>query len=477
MTFNWSWVKQSKDTLKASASIDKGAISLSSLKTPDKGIIKANEIKSSIDSANASISQVWRTWVSTIKPVLDSLPAGPRDNRWKDGRGLPAKIDALIYGVQGSTLFVFNDATSSIADGRYWHAVDLRPKTIAESVEDLWDALSSLSSTGSGSSSYDLEPLWAAVGHHYKDSALVSISTSLDYRTSVLETNLNQLPNDIYGNHEGFSYGFGSPLNYSVAINIDRLLKLHGIIDGWQDDPDAVNHNAVVPGSHTHTYVNIQPVPSASLTQDRFSVVATLYNDILRLRYEIQQVRGSTNWYSDVVSPWQTPPQKTSLYDHINYVGSGTASATNPHAVHYTNTGASTIFSNVISYLGMPNYTPANMPNYTSTYYVTQGNSILNAINQLDTALHTYLSSGEVIRATYNYDRSSMSESERETTPIVVTHNTGKKPILSVLDATLIEEGSSGEYISPVDLNIVHISNNEFQVWTGAAILEIIALY
>jgi hypothetical protein len=476
MTFNWSWVKTTKDTLKASASIDKGAISLTGLKTPDKGILKANEIKSSIDSANASISQVWRIWTSTIKPLLDSLPAGPRDNRWRDGRGLPQKIDALAYGIQGTTLFVFNDALSTTADGRYWHSVDMRPKTIAEAIEDIWTELSSFSGETTTSTSYDLEPLWSAIGHHYKSPSLTSLSTSLDYRAGVVETNMGQLANDIYESSV-FGFGWGTPLTYSIAKNIDRILKIHGITSGWQNNPDTVNHDSVSPGAHTHTYANILPPPTASLVQDRLGTVSSLYNDILRLRYEIAQTRGGANWYSDVTSPWQTSPAKTSLGDHINFVGAGTASTTNPHAVHYTNTGASTIFGNVASYLGMPDYTSSADPSYTSVYYIVQNSSIKEAIEQLDTALHTYLGSGEVIRVTYNYDRSGMSESERETTPIIITHNTGKKPILSVLDATPVEEGSSGEYVSPVDLNVVHVSSNEFEVWTGAAIIEIIALY
>jgi hypothetical protein len=475
MAFNWSWVKPSKDTLRASASIDKGAISLTGLKTPDKGILKANEIKSSVDSANASISQVWRIWTSTIKPMLDSLPAGARDNRWRDGRGLPQKIDALTYGIQGSTLFVFNDAVDTVADGRYWHTTDLRPKTIAEAIEDIWVELSSFATGTTTVTSYDLEPLWTAIGHHYKDSALTSIASSLDARTGVLETNVSQLSSDLFGNPT-FSFGWGTPLTYSVALNLDYILKLHGIATGWQTDPSSANHSAVVPGAHTHTYANVFPAPAATLTQNRTGTVTSLYNDILRLRYEIDQVKGGANWYSDVTSPWQTPPSKTSLGDHINFVGTGTASITNPHAISYADLGADTIFSNIASYIGMPNYTITADPLYSSVNYVTQSNSLVDAISELDTALYAYASSGEVVRVTYNYDRSATPEEDRETTPIVVTHNLNKKPILSVLDASPTE-GFPEEYISPLDLNIVHTSNNEFEVWTGAAIVEIIALY
>jgi hypothetical protein len=471
MAFNWNWVNSSIDTLKASSSIDKGSISLTSLKTPDKGILKASEIKNSIDSANSSITQVWRTWTSTIKPILDSLPAGQRDNRWRDGRGLPSKIDALVYGIQGTTLFAFNDATGAVADGRYWHSVDSRPKTISEVLEDLWDAISDLEGTSTTpGESTDLDPVWAAIGNHYKDPLLTSASSSLDYRTGVLETIAAMSYTALF---DGFS---GSPLAHSIAKNIDRILKIHGISGGWQNNPDSVNHNSVVPGAHDHAYTDIKPAPLSTLEANRAATVSSLYVDVQRLRYEITRTKGSLSWNQDVASPWQTLPTYTTLSDHINFVGSGTASSTNPHGVDYTDVGADTVFSNIANYIGMPDYTSSAAPIYSSTYYITQGNPIIDALNELDTAFHTYLGGGTVVRATYEYDRSAMTEEERLTTPIVVSHNTGKKPILSVLDASP-EEYVSGMYSSPLDLNIIHVSNNEFQVWTGAAVVEIIALY
>jgi hypothetical protein len=468
--FRWSWVRDSRDTLKASLSIDKGSISLIGLKTPDKGILKASEIKASIDSANASITQVWRTWTSTIKPILDSLPAGARDNRWREGRGLPSKIDALIYGIQGTTLFVFNDATSANADGRYWHSVDSRPKTIAEAIEDIWSAVSDLSlTTVESSTSNDLEPLWTAIGHYYKDPALTSVAGSLDIRTGNLEGDVADLTKDIF---EGFARTPGA-LTYTLAKHLDALLKIHEVSGGWGEDPDLMDH-AFTPGAHNHAYTDITPVPASNLTQNRVGSVSSLYNDVLRLRYEIAAVKG-VNWDLDAVSPFVGTPA-TSLQSHINYVGAGTPSTSNPHGLDYTNVGVVPLFENVSGFIGMTDFTDNEMPNYSSSYYLTQSTSLATAIGALDTAFHTYLSSGEVIRATYEYDRSAMSEEERLTTPIVVTHNTGKKPILSILDASP-EEYYGGEYTSPLDLNIVHVNSNQFQVWTGAAIVEIIALY
>lgn len=479
-TWNWSWISSKENTKNASGSIPQSGGTLFSFRQATRGPANSADVNSAFTSVGTNIRRLWSNWITYTRPLFESLPAGDRDIRWsyQAGRGLPSKIDALTYGIQGATLFVFNDASATKADGRYWHSNDNRPKTIAEILEDLYGSIADIQSGSitSASSSVDLNPLWAAIGHHYQDSSLTSLSTSLDARTGVLETYISQLSNDLYGNDEGYtSYGFGTPLDYSVAKNIDKLLQIHNITGGWQSDPSSVSHSGVPAAAHEHPYDEITTTLVASDTQGRSGSTAYLENDIKRLRWEIQRTRGSSSWYSDATSPISGSPVAT-LQVHVNYVGSGTATTTNPHGINYVNTGASTMFGHVQSFTGQSSITDAS-PTYSSTNYVVQGSSLETAIGELDSAIVTVLGSA-VIRRDYSYDRSSLSETEREQTPITINHNVGRKPIINVLDVSPQEVDYWGMYVDNTrDVEIVHLNDNSLEIWTGAAVIEVIAIF
>jgi RecJ-like exonuclease len=71
-----------------------------------------------------------------------------------------------------------------------------------------------------------------------------------------------------------------------------------------------------------------------------------------------------------------------------------------------------------------------------------------------------------------------MTEEERLETPIVVTHNRQKHPLVQVLDISSSIEDYYGQYAAPTyDVNIVHIDENQFEVWTDAEVIKIIALF
>lgn len=477
--WNWSWVDSREDTNKSSNSVDQSGGTLYSYRAATRGQLSALELKASIDSTSTNINHQWRLWTNYIRPILDSLPAGSRDERWRPGRGLPSKIDALNFGVQGTTLFVLNDANATKASGRYWDSDYERPKTIAEAIEDLWEAVNDIDTdtTTTSGTSVSLEALWLAVGHHYQDSSLSSASTSLDARTSQLESNINQLVDDLYGASDGFSpWTFGVPLTHSVARNIDYLLKLHGITGGWQSDPSTVNHSAVSVGAHTHTYTDVAPMPSSTLTQGRTAPYTSLYNDILRIRWEISRTRGGANWYSDATDP--VDAAHATLQKHVNYSGAGVVANTNPHGINYTNTGADTMLSNLARYTGMTAYTSGiEMPTYSSTNYVVQSTSLETAIGALDAALASSLGS-VVVRRDYSYDRSHLSETTRANNPITINHNLGRKPLVQIHDVSPEQMGYFGQYESPAsEVNIVHIDENSFEIWTPAEKIEVIALF
>ena len=387
--WNWSWVSNQANTLRASNSVDQSGGTLYPYRTATRGQISASELNSSIDSISTNINQQWRLWSIYIRPILDSLPSGIRDQRWRTGVGLPEKIDALRYGIQGTTLFVFNDATSTNAYGRYWDSTSERPITIAEAFEDVWEAISDIETVSTSSGTYDDTALWYAVGNRYQSSSLASASSSLDARTSVLESSIAQLSNDIYGASAGYGpYNFGVPLVYSLAENIDALLKLHNVTSGWQADPSGANHTGLGGGATTElAYTAIKPSPSEALSQNRLGTNETLYNDMLRARYEIAQIKGTTYFYEDPTDPVTSSSLSGGLKTHMDYAGSGSQTASNPHAITTAETGANTYFGYVAAFIGMGDYTTNETPTYSSTNYVSDATSLETAIGALDAAI------------------------------------------------------------------------------------------
>lgn len=471
--FNWSWVAAPNETKRESNVVLQGSGTIYNFSQPARGAISSADLSSFAKSVGQNMQRVRSDWRTYTRPILNSLPAGNTDTRWSTdlGKGLPDKIDCFKYGVQGTTLFVFNDAASTNADGRYWHGTDFRPKTIAEAFEDLYGEIASIETSLQVDTSVDLDPLWAAIGEAYRDTDRATTVGSLDTRTSTIETYIAQLNSDIY-EPETFTYELGSPLPYSIAKMLDEVLKLHNG-PGWGGDPTVITHSGVSAGAHTHPFTEVTPAPAAADTSDRAQPYVNLENEVKHLRWEIQRTRGSSNWYSDVSYPFGGT---ASLNGHIGQIGSGTASVTNPHGINYIDLGVNTYLDAIVSFTGMSSYADAS-PTYTSTNYITQGTSLEEAISDLDDSLLGSLAS-TVIRKDYGpYDRSATDEETRELTPIVINHNMGRKPVLHVLDVSP-EEYYSGEYLSPeVDSNITYLDNDTVEIWTNAAVVEIIAFF
>jgi hypothetical protein len=298
--FNWSWVAVPSDTKSESDSIDQSGGSLYTYRAASRGALSAAELSSSIDSISTNINQQWTLWRVYTRPIIDSLPAGAKDQRWRPGTGLPPKIDALTYGVQGTTLFVFNDATADNAYGRYWHTDDERPKTLAEAFEDVYSDIADLETSieSATSTGYDDTDLWHAIGNRYQNASLTSASSSLDARTAVLETNDSQLSDDLYGASEGYLYGWGTPLTYSFTKNIEELLKLHGLA-GWQSNPANVTHSDV---DFDYIDLDVNATPPADPTGTISRLYMTTNNGTHDARPFIKTYQGNLLdlWLGDV---------------------------------------------------------------------------------------------------------------------------------------------------------------------------------
>lgn len=472
--FNWSWVNDTRATKRQSGVVHEGGGTIYSFRQPSGGAISSSDLSAFSRSVGQNLQKIRSDWRTYIRPVLNSLPAGNADTRWSTqiGKGLPSKIDCFAYGIQGTTLFVFNDATSTKADGRYWDSTEYRPKTIAEAFEDVYGAIATIQTATSSTASVDLDPLWAAIGEAYRGTDRATTVGSLDTRVGTLETYVSQLNEDIY-EPSTFSYQIGTPLPYSIANMIDKLLILHNGT-GWGSDPSGISHSGITPSAHTHTFDEVLPPPAVASTQGRSGSYTTLENEVLRLRWEIQRTRGSASWYTDVNYPYGGV---ASFGGHISAVGSGTPSATNPHGLNYIDLGIDTYLDAIIAFTGMSDYTDSN-PTYTSTSYINQGDPLQDAISDLDAAIDTVLGSA-VIRKDYGpYDRSSMSATDRALTPIVISHGYGRKPVVNVIDSSDSVAYYMGMYTAPTyDVEIDYPDSNTFRVWTDAAVIEIIAFF
>jgi len=237
--FDMSWIDTPSTTNKSSNKVRLRTGSVYAFRQSYRGQVSSTELNAFAGSVGENIKSTQSNWATYTQPILNSLAAGNSDTRWD----LPKEVDAFTYGLQGSTLLVFNDATSSKADGRYWNTTTLRPKTIAESLEDLYETVAGMETTVTASSSaFDDTALWTAVGISYE----TTVKDSLDTRATSLEGYISQLDNDIFeapSDTIDYSYGLGTPLLYSVAHNIDLLLKAHGIAAGWQASPVALSHD------------------------------------------------------------------------------------------------------------------------------------------------------------------------------------------------------------------------------------------
>jgi hypothetical protein len=445
--FNWSWIVS--DTKNDSGCLYELRYGTYYLNQAYRGAISSDDLNNFSTATNSSISSIASNYNTVVLPLLQALPHGEIDTRWSytASKGLRAEIDAFKYGIQGSTLFVFSDAASTVADGRYWHILESRPKTIAEAIEDLWVELSGVSVLES-SGTTDLTDVWNAIGWEYYNG---TGGDTLYAKHQSQETKLSHLATDLYDSLTG---GLGSAqLDYSFAEHLDKLLKLHGVSGGWQTaDPDDMDHDDIEAGSHTHDYTEVAPAGGFVITDQwatAFTQATTLEEEIKQLRQAVKLARGGTYWYTATTGPGSLGVE--SLSSHINHVGSGTAATSNPHALTYADIGADALLNNIAGFIGMVDYTTSETPTYSSTTYVANGDSLQTAVGKLDAAVHSAIGT-TVVRFDFGpYDRTALSEEELTATPITIEHNLGRKPIVEVHDAIPDEyDDDTGMYSSPV---------------------------
>lgn len=478
--WNWNTITGTK---KESKRVRQSAASLTARSLPSRGSWDISKLNSIHTETLNDVVKLFSQWNTTIQPILNSLSAGGSDTRWG---GLRNEIDAIEYGLDGTTLFVFQDASPSNFDGRYWNTNDKRPYTIAEVLEDHEGRISFIEeqeSSSFDSASFDDSDLWTAIGFGKQPGSVVSsASDSLHGTQLMIQSNLEKIAKDVYGiNNNDPSWPDylttwnGPVFKFGIYEYLAYITQLHGVDMTNFEDPWNVAHDTL--GAHTHPQSEIEGSGYSTLGRG-LGLPGDLEEDLKRIRYEIGFLRG-TNWQSgDQDGPFEiTPGDSTqSFVSHINITGSGTASSSNPHGVNYTNTGADIIFGYSAEYVGQDSITDV-IPNYTSTNYISVGQNLTAAISSLDSQLYTLVDSTAVQRQEYTVDRSEHTEAYRASNPIIIAHNLGRKPIVQVLDLGDYSEDIYGQYQSIDQFgNVVHNDNDEIEVWSDVEKVLIILI-
>lgn len=474
-TYIWNW-NNITGTKNESKRVRQSAASLTARTFPSRGSWDVSSLNSIHVETLNDVTKLFSHWNTVVQPILNSLTAGGNDTRWG---GLRDEIDALEYGLDGTTLFVFQDASPNNFDGRYWHESDRRPYTIAEVLEDHEGRLAFLENLDGqiiDYTPYDDTDLWDAIGWGKKPGSTVTSATdSLHGTQLIIQSNLDKIAKDVYGVNTSdpswpnyLTTWNGPVFKYGIYEYLAKLTAIHGVdMTAWENPWD-VNHDDI--GSAlSPPWTQNEVLSSGYSTLERgLGLPADLEQDLQRIRYEISWLRG-TDWQSgDQDGPFDlTPGDATQTFtSHINMIGNGTPSITNPHGLDYTDTGADAILGNVAQYVGQTDIFDID-PDYTSTYYVTDGQNLTSAISTLDSAINNLEVSGFIQRMEWIEDRTGTTEQYRRENPITISHSFGRKPIVQVLDLSDYTEDPYGQYQSLDEYsNTVHVDDNTIEVWS-----------
>jgi hypothetical protein len=286
-------------------------------------------------------------------------------------------------------MWVDRTVTSSSTDPTYYHSIKDRPNTVKEQFDLIYtyvdtqivQAKSDITSTTAGLTTDQKN----AIGANIFDSGQSSSSTSLDGKSENNRLNLIQLARDLYGG--GYTLdndGAANLLNNSVFAMVDALLELHN--GNWDDDV-VLDHT----GAFTANQTDINP--SAVYDDNFVGAPADTQDDFNQIRTEMKEMRGTTTWTTALSALYGGGAN--SLEDLLATTsGTATKSASNPWGYHYDDIdGLATALDALRDYTGQDDHTDST-PDYTSTIYISNGDSLEVALGKLDAALVTVSGGG-----------------------------------------------------------------------------------
>jgi len=186
------------------------------LRSSSAGII--SQFEDQIRSIQGDINQIASEYNSEVYPVLDALPKGSADPRWR----LPRELSAKTGGLTGAFIFVDDEASVTSDGGRFWDEVNLRPKTVKETLNSIYADISNLLL------SVRTEAIEVGI-----DPAILARINANEVRSNNNQANILQLAKDLYDETLYSLDNDGDPnLNlFSVRDMVHALLSFHG--GGW----------------------------------------------------------------------------------------------------------------------------------------------------------------------------------------------------------------------------------------------------
>jgi len=283
--------------------------------TFDKG--SSVDIISQIEDSNlglqSDISHVVTEWNAEIYPILSTLPQGRSETRWS----LDDSINPRVNGFDGTQVFVDNSATSETDGGRYYRVDSSRPRTIKESLNNLYTYVSNtvdslrgeVTVVSSGGVSTDVQ---GRIGAGIFDPTLSSSSTSLHGVSSSNQLRVAQLAKDLYDDaYDSWTVDGSSLLsNYSLRDMVDALLQLHE--GSWNSDI-TLGHEAA---DFEDTYSQISCVYGYDSSATSEVVAGTFV-------FDPTAFDGALAGYSSSVSPFLKATLKTQFVCALGYIGAG----------------------------------------------------------------------------------------------------------------------------------------------------------
>lgn len=365
----------------------------------ERGAFNSKDYNTTLETMAATLTSIAQQWNAYLQPLLGSLPTGgfavPAESRTTD-------INPFINGLDGTQLYLDSSALSSSDEGRYYSTDLARPLTVKEVTEALYlkisdeiasiDAILSQIDTATGLTAAQKE----RIGDNIFDTTLTSLSGSLDYNVALLLDRVNQLAADVWnaggdvGDSNTYTWSGGSVQTKAAGDTIvDRLDQIEVDIVGLVTAP--VSQTQVANTGY-----------DSSINDSYTGSPTNLIGDLNRLRNRVKTLAGTASWTTDATDP--VTASAGSLSTHINYLGSGTADADNPHGLDVADlddtTGVFTdidtsfsIIDNALSSLAAAvglAWDPSSLLFSLYTFggvYLSGAMTVIAALEALDTAL------------------------------------------------------------------------------------------
>lgn len=284
------------------------------------------------------LTSIQQEWNNKLVPLTAKLPDGSVDST----------VNAFTNGLDGQTLFVNADATSSLSASRYYNTTKDRPNTLFEQfvnlftyVDDQITALESAIEAGASSGALTASQK-SRIGSNIFDNAVASLSNSLDGRTQIQAGNILQLARDLYGTTSPTLNSNGSALlSNSVRAMVDALLELHG--GNWTDDialtHSAVSASDITTGTLAQQIVGPSSAAPAGINDAYSGTPSNIVEDLNILRTQLRNLKG-TGAFTTTITPdgtWSgVLPVPNNFVGLLGLKGSGTRSTENPWGYLYT---------------------------------------------------------------------------------------------------------------------------------------------